>query len=130
MVEMDAGDHPFRNQRDDDQIQAADESDSCQNLVDVVGSAASRTNAGDKSAVLAHVVGDFVRIKYDGNIKVREKDDAQGVQQGVERLTPAQCIKHGLEVAIVLKEISAEHAGESKDGGSEDHGHDAAGIDA
>src|SRR5258708_2194029 len=88
VIQVDTNHQPFRNKRNDDEVQRANQCDSGQNLVDVVCRALARTNAGDEPAVLAHVVGNLVGVEDNGNIEVRKEDDGNRVENGVERLAP------------------------------------------
>src|SRR5581483_8752999 len=81
VVEMQTGDHPFRNNRNQDQVQRSHQGDAGQDLVDVIRGPGARTNAGDEPPVLTHVVGNFSRVEHDRHVEVCEEDDANGVQQ-------------------------------------------------
>jgi hypothetical protein len=74
-LQFDAGDHDLRNQRQNRQIQAAHHRDLGQNLVHVVGGVLAGTNAGNESAVLAHVVRRFIGIENDGHVEEAEEND-------------------------------------------------------
>src|SRR5437879_10193299 len=100
VVELNADDHPFWNERDHDQIQSADQRDTGQHFINEVGCPASGTNARNKPAVLAHVVGDFARIEHDGNVEVREENDADPIEHRVERFAPPDRVKEGPKVAV------------------------------
>src|SRR5690348_1379737 len=90
MVQVNTGDHPFGNERDDNQIQRAYQGDASQDFVNEVRSALSGTNAGNESTILTHVVGNFAGIEHDGNVEVGEEDNSDGIQERVERFAPAQ----------------------------------------
>src|SRR5882724_11930222 len=83
VIQVDAGQHELRNQRDHDQIQRAGECDAGEHVVDVVLGARTGTDTGDEAAVLAHVVGNVARIEDDTDVKVRKEDYAQRVHQRV-----------------------------------------------
>src|SRR5262249_20266148 len=102
VVQVNTGDHPFRNERNNDEIQGADQGDAGENLIDMIGSAPPRTDAGNKPAVLAHVVGNFVWIEDDRHVEVREENDADRIQQRVQRLTPFQRIDERAQVAVFM----------------------------
>src|ERR1700728_3910505 len=127
MVEMDTGNHPFRNERNDDQVQGPHERDARQNLVNEIGGALAGTDARDKSAVLAHVVGDFARIKHDRNIEISEENNAEGVEHRIKRLTPSQPPEQVAEITAVAHAI-ADGLRQSQNRRREDYGHDAAGV--
>ena len=60
-----------------------------ENIVDEIRGAAARAYAGDKAAVLTHVVGDIVWAEDDRDVEVREEDDRNDVEQDVQRLARA-----------------------------------------
>src|SRR5437660_9635963 len=96
------------------QIQAADQGDASKNLVDVIGSAAARADAGNESAVFAHVVGHFVGVENNRNVKIRKEDDANTIEECVEGLAVGQPVRDGVKIAVVLEESTANHRRESK----------------
>ena len=57
----------------DDQVQAANQGDARQDLVNVVRRAFARTNARDEAAILPHVVRNFVRVEDDGHVEEAKK---------------------------------------------------------
>src|ERR1700686_4552047 len=101
MVQVNASNHPFGNQRSDDEIGGSYQGDAGQNLIDVVSSALARTDSGNKSAILPHVVGNLVRVEDNGNIEVGEENDACGVEHGVHRLAPVKRSQYPADVRIV-----------------------------
>src|SRR6516164_5265150 len=127
MVQMDARDHPFRNKGDDDEIERAYQSNSGENLVDVIGRASTRSDPGDEPSVLSHVVSNFVRVEDDGDVEVGKEDDSHRVEEGVERLTPAQPANQIAKIAIVAQAIpyGLRHG---QNGGGEDDRHHSSGI--
>src|SRR5215467_6880948 len=129
MLQVNTRDHPFRYEGDDDEVQGAHQRNPGQDVVNRICGAPAGANAGDKPSVLAHVVGNFVRIKDDGNVKVREKDDAHGVQKFVERLTPAQPVQNRSDY-LVRVPGEKRGLGQGQDRGGEDNRHDAAGVHA
>ena len=91
-----AGDQELREDADQRQVERADERDARQHAVDVVRRLLARADAGDEAAVLAHVVGRVDRIEDDRRVEVAEEDDADDLQQVVERLADAQLAADGL----------------------------------
>src|SRR5205807_2160176 len=81
MVEVDTGDHPFREQADSRQIDPAHKRQPTQDAIDVLGGVAAGAYAGNKSTVLAHVVCEFARVKNDADIKEGKNDNQQNVDQ-------------------------------------------------
>src|SRR5438874_6043712 len=114
VIEVGAGDHELGNQGDQNQIQAADQGDASKNLVDVIGRAAARADSGNESAVFAHVVGHFVRVENNRNVKIRKEDDANTIEECVKRLAVGQPVRDRVKVAVVLEESTADHRRESK----------------
>src|SRR5207302_5543671 len=51
MVEVNAGNHPLRNKRDEDEIKSTYQRDAIKDFVNVIGGALARTDAGNKAAV-------------------------------------------------------------------------------
>src|SRR5437763_15046928 len=100
---MRAGDHELRDEGDKNQIQTADQRDASKDLVDVIGGAAAGADARNESAVLAHVVGDCAGIEDAGHVKIGEEDDAQAIEESVERLAGSQIFGEAVETAEVLQ---------------------------
>ena len=65
VLQLDAGDHQVGNQAQDRKINAAHHGDPSEDLVHVIGRIAPRPYART-TAVLAHVVGRFVRVEIPG----------------------------------------------------------------
>ena len=80
VVEVNTGEHPLREQTDDGEIDRADKGEALQNLTDVLAGVTAGTNAGNKTAVLAHVVREFGRIKHDTDIEKRERHNHDDVE--------------------------------------------------
>src|SRR5207302_2515341 len=75
MVEMDTRDHPFRQQTDGRQIDAAHKRQPAEDAIDVLRGISPRTYAGNKSTVLAHVVREFGGVENDAHVKEGEDND-------------------------------------------------------
>ena len=88
VIEVNTGNHPFRQQANQREIHCADQGQPLQNAADVFAGVAARTNARNEAAVLAHVVGKFSRIENDADIEKREQQDHGDVEHGVKRFTP------------------------------------------
>ncbi len=110
MLQMDAGNHPLRQQANDRQIDAADEREPRQNAVDIFRRVAPGANAGNEAAVLAHVVGQLRGIENDPHVKEGEKDDQRDVDDRVERLAPADHLAEALNVRRAVAEKSARRS--------------------
>src|SRR5258707_10711155 len=87
MIQMDAGNQPFRQQTNQREIDGANERQALQNLADVLAGGTSRPDAGDETAILAHVVREFGRIEDNADVEEREQNDQNDVDQVVQRLT-------------------------------------------
>src|SRR5215471_9538987 len=88
VVQVNTGNHPLRQQADQGEIDRADERQPLQNAADVLAGISSGTNAGDKTAVLAHVVGEFGRIENDADVEKCEQQNQRNVEERVQRLSP------------------------------------------
>src|SRR5579871_1151136 len=129
VIQVNAGDHPLRNEGNDDQIQSADQRDAGQHFVDVVGGSPAGTNTRNKAAIFAHIVGDFARVEHDRYVEVGEEDDTHGIQNRVERLAPLDGIKQRTKITIGFHAVP-NGLRQRKNRGGEDHRHDAAGVHA
>src|SRR6266700_1687276 len=69
VLQLDTVQHDIRNQAQEGQVKAAHDRDLGQNIVHVVGGIPSWPDAGDESAVLAHVVGRLMRVENDRDVK-------------------------------------------------------------
>src|ERR1700730_5057730 len=79
VVQMYAGDHPFRKQADSRQIDAAHKRQPAQDAVDVLRGVTAGAYPGNESAVLAHIVREFGGVKNNSDVKESEKDDEQNI---------------------------------------------------
>src|SRR5260370_12417788 len=102
---MDAGDQPFRQQTNQREIDRADEGQTLQNLADMFAGGASRPDARNETAILAHVVRELGRVEDDADIEEREQNDQDDVNQVIERLA------EGDNLAEIFDErvLGAEH---------------------
>src|SRR2546428_7485399 len=103
MVQVNAGDHPLRNKRDDDQIKRSHQRDSRQNLVDVIGCPRAGANTGKKSVILPHGVRNLVGVEDYGIVEVCEKDDPIRVSKRAERSAPTPCMNQVTYVAAITE---------------------------
>src|SRR2546430_6581467 len=127
MVQGNGGDHPFRDERDDDQVESSHQRDAGENLIDVIGSSLSGTDTRNESAVLPHVVSNFVGVENNRYVEVCEKDDSYCIQQSVERLAPAKGVHHRSEIAVVPQSVTYRLR-QRQNGRGKDHGHHASCI--
>src|SRR5207253_8875365 len=87
---------------DQREIQGADQSDASQDRVDIVGSTLAGPYAGNESAVLSHVVRNFIRIEDDRRIEVAEEDDADDVQKVVERFAEPERVRDRAQIPVLF----------------------------
>src|SRR5580658_2602668 len=69
MLQMNAGDHPFRKQTDNGEVDAADKRQARQNAIDVLGCVTSGPDPRNESAILPHVVGKLGGIENNAHIE-------------------------------------------------------------
>src|SRR5947208_14600340 len=93
VVQVNAANHPLRDDGDDAQVNAAHQREPRKDVVHIFLRALSRPNAGNKAAVPAHIVRHAGRIEDDGDIEICKEDDANDVEQFVQRLATAQRIE-------------------------------------
>src|SRR5215813_274676 len=89
VVEVDTGQHPFRQQANQSKVYAADKGQALQNLADVFARVAARTDARNEAALLAHVVRELGRIEHDADVEKRERKNHRHVQNVVRRFAKA-----------------------------------------
>src|SRR4029077_5295044 len=71
-----------------------------EHVIDVIARAMAGTDARNKAAILPHVVRYVRGIKHDRYLEVSEEDDADRIQQGIERLAPLELVQRPAKVAI------------------------------
>src|SRR5579862_4141790 len=128
MVQMDAGNHPFGNERNNDQIQRTHQGDVGEHFVDKVRRTFPRSNSRDESSVLPHVVGNLAWVEDNRDVKVCEENDANRVEEGIERLAPPQILDQRRKVAVIFQSIT-DGLRKSKDRRGEDDRHHATRVD-
>src|SRR5882757_7847689 len=104
VVEMDAAYQNLRDKRDDDQVERAYQGDAREDVVYEVRSAPPGANAGDETAVLAHVVGNVVGAEDDGDVEVGKEDDAYHVEQLIPGFSGAEAVENAGQEAAVADE--------------------------
>src|SRR5664279_5358891 len=115
------------NEGHNHEIEGADERDAREHVVDVVRGGLSGADAGDEAAVLAHVLGRVVRVEDDRNVEVTEEDDAERVEEVVERLPDGKLLGDLLhEVALergrdVLRELDDRNRENDRDDAARVH---------
>ena len=120
-----------RQDRNDRQIQSAEERDFVDNLQDEVGSRLARAEAGDEAAVLLEVIGDFDGVELDRRIEVAERNDQQEVADDVERALRVEDIgvHPGPEGAAAGAGEGNDRRGERRNGLREDDRQNAGHVD-
>src|SRR5579863_1748696 len=94
------------------------------------GGIASRTNAGNESAELAHVVREFGGIEHDAHVEKREQNNHGDINKNVERLAPLKLVSKIIQELIFLSEhqVNGGRKGEQRTG--ENRRNNATGIHA
>src|ERR1035437_6095711 len=100
---MDTTHEHGRKELNNHQVAGADQRDPGENVIDKVRSAAPGTDPRNKAAVLAHVIGDVVGTKDDGDIEISEKDDRGGVENDVPGFAGSDVAEDGAKQRVVLK---------------------------
>jgi len=95
VVEVDTSHEHRRNQLNDDQVAGANQRDPREHIVDKVRRPASGPDSRNKAAVFAHVIGDVVGTKNDGDIEISEKDNREGIEQDVPRFAGNEIAEDG-----------------------------------
>ena len=96
MLQVNAGNHPLRQQANNGKINPADQRQPRQDSVDVLRRVAPRPDPRNEPAVLAHVVRKLRGIENDPDVEEREQHDHRDVHDGVERLAPGQTVLEGI----------------------------------
>src|SRR5712672_1386818 len=86
VVEMNTGNQPFGQQTNHREVDGADKREALQNLADMLAGGASRPDARNEAAILAHVVREFSRVEDNADVEEREQNDQNDVHQVVQRL--------------------------------------------
>src|SRR5260370_15891177 len=87
-------------------MQRAYQGDASKHLIDKVRCWLARTNPRDKASVLAHVVSHFTGVEHDRHVEVREENNPQRVEQGVERFAPTQPADQISKVAVAFESVT------------------------
>src|SRR6266851_5671498 len=127
---MDAGDQPFRQQTNQREIDRADEGQTLQNLADMFAGGASRPDARNETAILAHVVRELGRVEDDADIEEREQNDQDDVNQVIERLAEGDNLAEIFDERVLGAEHQHRRGGKRQQRTRENRRDDAAGIDA
>src|SRR5579872_2597583 len=130
MMEVNTRDHPFREQADRGEIDAADKGEPAQDAIDVLGGVAAGAYAGDEAAVLAHVVGQFGGVENNAHVEECKQNDQQNVDQRIERLAPLQSPGQAVKRREALLHDEVDGAGKRQQGTGKDRRNHAAGIHA
>src|SRR2546426_9370614 len=128
VMQFDAGNHPFRDQADQGEINATNESQPPENLVDVFGRVPPRSDAGNEPAVLAHVVSELRRIEHDAYVEEREQNDQRDVDQRVQRLAPRERLGEFVEKLELPLEEQGQRSREREQGTGENRRDHPAGV--
>src|SRR5262249_47440251 len=130
VVEMDAGQHPLRQQTNQREINRADEREPLQNLADILAGVTARTNARNKTALLAHVVREFSRIEHDADVEERECKNHRHVQYVVSWFTKTDLLYECIHKRPAMVQDQGDGRWKREQRASENRRNDAAGINA
>src|SRR4029077_12128033 len=130
VIQMNAGDQPFRQQTNQREIDGADERQALQNLADVLAGGASRPDARNEPAILAHVVRELGRIENDADVEEREQNDQDDIDQVVERLAEGDDLAEILDERVPGAKHQRRRGGKRQQRACKNRRNDAAGIDA
>src|SRR6266545_2732154 len=75
---------------------------SCASIWLIVSMATPTTNNRDEAAVLAHVIGCFVRVENDRNVEEAKEDDPGDEENVVQRLAVLDALQRGRKPTDVL----------------------------
>src|SRR6185369_15761449 len=128
MVQVNTRDHPLRYKRDDDQVQRSNQRNAGQNVIDVIRRSLARPDTGNEPAILLHVPGDLSGIEHDRHIEVGEEDDADAIEQRIERLAPVEVAHQLIDTRILALHHHSQSLREREHGRGEDDRHDATGV--
>ena len=84
LVRADRDEREGRNHRDDRQIQRPRRGQTVQHVGQVTLRRLARTDTGNKTAVLLHVVRHLLRVEGDRDVEIAETDDEQELQGAVD----------------------------------------------
>ena len=80
---LESAQHELRNERDQRQINRADDGQPRQDAVQIFRGGSARPNARHESAVLAQIVSHFFNVENDRDVKEREEDNQRKKDQFV-----------------------------------------------
>src|SRR5206468_12407202 len=127
VVQVNPANHPLRDDGDDAQVNPAHQREPRKDVIHILLRALSGPNAGNKSAVPAHIIRHAGWIKDDGDVEICKENDADDVKQFVQRLAAAQRIENPADAPHIL-EVVAKEQRSAEDGSGEDDRHHASGI--
>src|SRR5712672_1821365 len=130
MVEVDTGDQPLRQQTNYREVDGADKREALQNPADVLAGGASRPDARNEAAVLAHVVREFGRVEDDSDVEEREQDDQNDVDQVVQRLAESDHLAEIFKKHVSRAKNQSRRGRKGQQRTGENRRDYAAGIDA
>ena len=97
----------------------------------MIGGPLAGPDAGDESPLLAHVVGNLVRVVHNRKVEVREEEDQNNVRHGVQRLAPGKETHKVFDGSRkrTAADKQPDSLRESEQRHGEDDGHHAAAVD-
>ena len=116
-----------RQDRDDAEIDRAEEGNLVDDLADEVSGRTARTEAGNEAAVLLQVVGHLNRVVLNGRIEVAEAHDQDQID---DRIDHTGAREHMLVSPVARPAAEcADRGGQARDGLCEDDRHNAGHVD-
>src|SRR5262249_2807135 len=101
-----------------------------QNAADILAGIAARADPRNKTAIFAHVIGEFRGVENDSHIEKREQQDERNVQDGIERLTPFYLIREVLYEGPAAAKNQGKGGRQSQQRAGKNRRNHATGIDA
>src|SRR6266404_4631401 len=130
VIQVNAGDQPFRQQANYREINGADEGKALQNLADMLAGGAPRPDTRDETAVLAHVVRELGRVEDDADVEEREQDNQYDVHQVIERLAKRDDLAEILDERVFSAKHQRCRGGKRQQRAGKNRRNHTAGIDA
>src|SRR5882757_1077212 len=130
VVEVNTGNQPLRQQTNHREVDGADKREALQNLADMLAGGASRPDARNEPAVLAHIVRELGRIEDDSDVEEREQNDQNDVDQVVQRLAESDHLAEIFYKRVPRAKHQSSRGRKGQQRTCENRRNDAAGVDA
>src|SRR5882762_9819187 len=127
---MNTGNQPFRQQTNHREVNSADKRKALQNLADMLAGRASRPDARNEAAILAHIVRELGRIEDNANVEEREQNDQNDVDQVVQRLAESDHLAEIFKKHVSRAKNQSRRGRKGQQRTGENRRNDTARIDA